>query len=113
MHTGRSTNIENCERVGISRSVVMTLLKPYLRKGHNVFVDNWYTSPTLFRMLHEKRTGSCGTVRATRKEMPIFTKKMKPGDKESQHSSEILAMRWHDKRDVIMLTTIHKDKMRD
>ncbi|CAF1256054.1 unnamed protein product [Rotaria sordida] len=35
-------------------------------KDQNLYVDNWYTSPFLFEMLHSMKTGACGTVRSNR-----------------------------------------------
>lgn len=34
--------------IGKSGNIIMTLLKPCLNKGHTLFVDNSYTSLTLF-----------------------------------------------------------------
>ena len=48
VYTGSSTEIDLDENLGKSGSIVMTLMKPYLNKGHSLFVDNWYTSPRLF-----------------------------------------------------------------
>jgi len=50
--------------LGVSGSIIMTLMQPYLDKSHNLFLDSWFTSPTLFEKLHTKSTGGCGTVRA-------------------------------------------------
>jgi len=30
----------------------MTLMVPYLKKGHNLYTDNWYTSPILCQHLY-------------------------------------------------------------
>jgi len=50
-------------KLGNSGAVVLSLLSPsYLEKGHVLFVDNWYSSPLLFRHLHKCNTGACGTV---------------------------------------------------
>ena len=66
------------KKLGHSGGIVNTLLSPlYLGKGHFLFVDNWYSSPILFRHLYKHDTGACGTVRSNRKLMPKFTKKTK------------------------------------
>ncbi|CAK9832666.1 PiggyBac transposable element-derived protein 4 [Anthophora retusa] len=44
-------NSENKE-IGKSGAIVETLMKPYLGKGHTLFVDNWYSSPALFNLLY-------------------------------------------------------------
>ncbi|XP_030641170.1 piggyBac transposable element-derived protein 4-like [Chanos chanos] len=79
VYTGSSTDILPFDGVGMSGAVVLTLLQPYLNKGHTVFMDNWYSSPALFQCLLDNQTGACGTVRPTRKGMPQFEKKKKNG----------------------------------
>lgn len=108
IYVGSGTEIDNYEELGISGSIVMTLMKPYLGKGHNLYVDNWYTSPKLFSELHENKTGGCGTVKSNRSGMPKFNNLAK-GEVEELHEGSLLAIKWHDKRDVHMLTTINKD----
>ena len=45
----------------IAHNVVMSLLKDLYNKGYHVYVDNFYTSPTLFVF------EACGTVQNDRK----------------------------------------------
>ena len=111
IYTGASTDITHFPGLGISGSVVMTLLAPHLKKGHILYIDNWYSSPTLFQHLLYRGTGACGTVRANRKGMPAFSPKMKKGEVEFQQNGSQLAVKWHDKRDVHMLTTVHSSTM--
>ncbi|KAJ8364921.1 hypothetical protein SKAU_G00137520 [Synaphobranchus kaupii] len=47
IYTGATTSIESIEGLGVSGSVVMTLLAPHLGKGHVLYVDNWYAVPAL------------------------------------------------------------------
>ncbi len=107
IYTGSTTDICHYEGLGISGSVVMTLLAPYLGKGRVLYVDNWYSSPSLFQHLLYHGTGACGTVRANRKGMPVFTGKMVKGQVECRQNRTQLVVKWHDKRDVLMLTTVH------
>lgn len=110
VYVGSDTDYEYQDHLGISGSIVMTLMEPYLGKGHNLYVDNWYTSPTLFRELHLNKTGACGTVRSNRSGFPKF-KKLKRGEIDHLHQGSLLAIKWHDKREVHMLTSINKDGM--
>ncbi|XP_069995950.1 piggyBac transposable element-derived protein 4-like [Penaeus vannamei] len=41
----------------------------FLDKGYQLFVDNWYTSPTLFHLLQSRKTNAVGTARLNRKFM--------------------------------------------
>lgn len=107
IYVGSETEIECHDELGISGSIVMTLMNSYLGKGHNLYVDNWYTSPKLFEELQSQKTGACGTVKTNRSEMPTFAK-TKPGDLQHLHRGNLLAVKWHDKREVHMLTTINR-----
>ena len=51
------TDIQHYEGLGMSGSTVMTMLAPHLGKGHTMYVDNWDSSPTLFKHLLSNRTG--------------------------------------------------------
>ena len=51
VYTGTDTEIDNHSEVAISGSVVLTLMKNYLKKNHTLFVDNWFSSPTLFERI--------------------------------------------------------------
>ncbi len=83
----------------------------YLHKGHNLFIDNCYTSPILFELLHANSTGACGTVRRNRIGMRNFMNELKRGEHDYQHTDILLPERWFDKREVTILQTIHKPKM--
>ena len=102
------TQIQFNKKLGIPGSIVVTLMQSYLHKGHNLFVDNWFTSPALFKVLHANRTGAYGTVRKNRLGMPSFTDELEKGDSGYRHTDILLAVKWFDKRDVTMLSTIHE-----
>ncbi|KAL2729156.1 piggyBac transposable element-derived protein 4-like isoform X2 [Vespula maculifrons] len=50
-----------------------------LHKNHTLYVDNWYTSPAVFILLHKNGTNACETVRKRRKGVPIIQNKLKNG----------------------------------
>ena len=110
VYTGKTTDVPSDDVLGASGAVVREMLKDLLGKGHNLYIDNWYTSPNLAAFLHQNKTGVCGTVRSHRKNMPEFSK-LKKGESQSFYANNILAMKWHDKRDVTMLTTLNEGKM--
>jgi len=96
VYTGNETASPSIvKKLGHSGAVVNTLLSPsYLDKGHVLFVDNWYSSPILFRYLFKHSTGACGMVRPNRKFMPKFTKKLKRGQTECYKKKMLLALKW-------------------
>ncbi|KAL4125856.1 hypothetical protein QTP88_010096 [Uroleucon formosanum] len=112
IYTASTTEYKKTDpSLGISGAVVNTLLKPYLNRGHKLFIDNWYSSPSLAKYLHKKKTNVTGTARKNRKGMPSLLAKLKVGQTESQHTKNMLVVKWKDRRDVFMLTTQFEDKM--
>jgi len=96
-----------------SGSVVMSLLQLYLGKGHALYVDNWYTSPALFDILHKNSTNACGTVKKRRKGMPKMNEKLQKKEAYFCSSVNMLAIKWHDKKDVFMISTMHTEEFVD
>ncbi|KAI4481910.1 hypothetical protein M0802_013850 [Mischocyttarus mexicanus] len=93
------------------RNVVFNLLKEsqLLHKGYCLFIDNWYSSSTLYRELYNIKTNVCGTVRINRKKMPPELKShvLQKGEAAIFTTKEMAAIKWKDKKVVVMLTTMH------
>ena len=91
-------------------AVVLKLLEGMENGKHNIYMDNYYSSPELFRALKNLGLGACGTARVDRIGMPsIFkNKKMEKGELKTRNlDGGILALQWMDKRAVTMLSTFH------
>ena len=98
---------KEAEGKGVGHRVVMELLSSYFGKKDWVFVDNFYSSPTLFIALLKCDTG---TVKPTRKGFPAALKSqttMEVGSYQFATSGDLVAVCWQDRRDVYMLTTAH------
>ncbi|KAG5266416.1 hypothetical protein AALO_G00231810, partial [Alosa alosa] len=99
---------------GLGYDTVMDLVTPkVLGTGYKLYVDNFYTSRTLFFDLLEKRIGACGTIRSNQ----LGPLRLKSGqlDKKSPRGcirwireGPIVFVQWKDTRDVLMCSTIHK-----
>ena len=64
IYTGSDSHVtENMEAIGKTGNIVLTLGKLHLGKGHSFYVDNYYSSPVLFNLLHTNLTNACGTVK--------------------------------------------------
>nr|XP_053642416.1 piggyBac transposable element-derived protein 4-like [Cherax quadricarinatus] len=111
VYTGKNTLDDDRRMLGISGDVVRRMMEPYLGKGHTLYTDNWYTSPMLADFLRVNNTDICGTVRRNRKHMPRFTGGSVEGEVQAFHANDIMALTWHDKRDVTLLSTIHRNEM--
>ena len=95
-------------------STVMDLLNSIklLDKGHHVYLDNYYNSPELIEKLLERKTHGCGTVRKDHWGLPKAVSKAKltkRGQTVLCGKGNLLALKWKDKRDVYILTGIHKE----
>ena len=90
----------------------MKLIEQYQRKGHCLFIDNFYTSPTLLLDLHDLGTYCTGTVQTNRK---VFPKALKPDVTHATGTfhfatckeEKLIAISWRDRRDVFALSTMH------
>jgi hypothetical protein len=89
----------------------MTLMEKYLDKGDILYSDNWYSSPKLFQSLYECSTGACSTVKKNRSGFPKFQRTLQRGEQSVQHTPNMIAIKWHDKKDVFMLSTVHNSTM--
>ena len=114
IYTGKGTTVdEEYKNLPVSTQVVMTLMKDMLDKGYCLTVDNYYTSPQLAELLIARKTDIYGTVRLTRKDMPvdIGKEKLKKGEIETYTRGKVMTMRWKDKKDVSLLSTVHNNEM--
>ena len=101
------------EGVPVSSSIVMTLMENLLDSGRIVYTDNFYTSVHLAHQLLERSTHLVGTLRSNRKLNPpdVVKAKLKKDEIVARESNTgVVILKWKDKRDVLMLSTVHTDK---
>ncbi|KAF7651626.1 hypothetical protein LDENG_00108350 [Lucifuga dentata] len=94
-------------------SVVNLIHVPLLGTGYHIYVDNFYTSATLFRHLYSMNYAACGTVREARFGYPRSKVNSLPenaerGDMRWIRDDRLLFVKWKDMRDISMCSTIHK-----
>lgn len=89
--------------------VVLRLIDPLLDKGYHVFTDNYYTCPALYEALIKRQTSCTGTVRSNRLGMPrdLAVEKLKTGEISFRRKGGLSAVKWSDKRDVMILTSAY------
>ena len=95
----------------ISYKTVVNLLDRanLLDLNYIVYMDNFYSSPTLFHDLQARKTAAVGTVGTNRKFMPTLEVKKK-GDVDFASSPlGMLALAWMDRKRVNLLSTIHRN----
>ena len=76
-------------------------MRPYLDKGHGLYMDNFYNSVDLSELLYNRKTHTIGTLRANRKDNPksITQRKLKkPGEACWMRRGPIYVSKWKDKK---------------
>lgn len=75
----------------------------YQKKGHALFLDNYYTS--IFR----EGTEMTGKIKSNRKGIPHFvtSEPLKKGETVFAKKKHLLIQRWCDKKQVFMISTRH------
>lgn len=98
-----------CGQSNVVVDVTKNLLGSLLGKGHTLYTDRYYTSPTLAIDLEKEQTAIVGTVMKNRKGMPSALKQpnLRKGEHMFRRQGNLLALCWKDKRDVYMLSTRH------
>lgn len=111
VYTGAMSEEANSLTKALGHRVVMDLKQPFLGKGHKLFVDKFYTSVPLFLELLDNGTYATGTVVANHKYLPEGLKaernQLQIGSYRFATSEKMTACIWRDRRDVLMLTTMH------
>jgi hypothetical protein len=99
--------------VGLTKRVVLELTEPFYGTGAMVFMDNYFSSPELYKELATVQLGACGTLRSNRTGTPDAIKNAKlekGGAPLFVRKGQQLFIAWHDKRPVNLLTTINNDE---
>lgn len=98
---------------GHAFEVVRRLGEKFFEKGHTIYMDNFYCSYKLAKYLLENKTYMCGTLRKNRKGNPpsVVSTKLKKGNLVWKRKGQIRVLKWHDKRDVLMISSKHKSGM--
>lgn len=110
IYTGKS---DVSSQHGLAYDVVMSLMKPeYLGSGFHIYMDSFYSSPKLFRALHEKTFAACGAYKRDCKDFPqtgenALTKKSERGSIRWIRDGPIVYVKWMDKKEVSVCSTIH------
>ena len=101
---------------GLGYDVVFSLMTDYLDQGYSLYVDNFYSSPTLATDLFDHKTHITGTLEKKRKSVPDKVKEMYDiiNDKDSHRGDGfyvrdgcIVYSAWKDTKGIVVLSTKH------
>lgn len=107
------TGTEKSSEKGVGKRVVMDLMYPYQGKHHLLYVDNFYTSPSLLVDLLGKGIHCTGIIRSNRKGFPqglvplASTAKIDSYRFATATKQQLTAVWWKDRRDVFVMSTLH------
>ncbi|KAK9680994.1 DDE Tnp 1-like zinc-ribbon [Popillia japonica] len=110
IYTGKGTLItDKYNDMPMTAQIVLTLAEDLLDMGYCITTDNYYTSPQLADCLVSRQTDTYGTLRSTRKDLPpgLGTKKTAKGDCLAYQRGKVMVLKWHDKKYVHLLSTVH------
>lgn len=98
---------------GTTVETVMRLMTNYLDQGHTLFMDRYYNSLPLTEQLLTHDTQVVGTIQTNRRGLPepISKQKLKKDEVIAFRKGRIMALKWRDKREVTMISTLHDTSM--
>ena len=102
VYTGHDANANT--GIPLSTRVVRQLVEGYVDLNHQLYVDNFYTSPALFNWLLERMIYACGTVRKGRVGFPktiYFPRgRHERGTASYLSRGDLLSQSWFDSKEV-------------
>lgn len=112
VYSGTTCALDGLDKPG---TTVIKLCSPLLNEGRLIIADNYYTSLGLAKYLKDHNTDLCGTLRKNKTGLPkeVLEKKLRRGEVIArQLDSYATVLKWHDKRDVLMISTCHDNEMK-
>ncbi|KAJ8953488.1 hypothetical protein NQ318_023609 [Aromia moschata] len=110
---GRSHN--EPEAGSKTEALVLRILRPYLNKGHHIYMDNFYNSVPLSSKLLTYKTHTIGTLRANRRGNPgvVIKIKLRKGEHiwRKKQNISVYVSKWKDKRDIYAITTGYQPRI--
>lgn len=111
VHAGRDEG-EKDTGLGYITPLVLDLLKGLENKGHTVFMDNYYNSPLLARLLKSRGFDCVGTLRLNRQNVPKELRTIKKQSLGEANcfgvtSGDVDILVWKDRNLVSLISTYH------
>ncbi|XP_064643589.1 piggyBac transposable element-derived protein 4-like [Lineus longissimus] len=102
------------EDLPMGSKVILTLGRQFFNKGYYINMENFFSSPGLYDELCARSTDAVGTIRPNHKGLPkdFLKQKLRKGEIKAAYSEKLMLLKWRDKKDVHMLSTIHDARTR-
>ncbi|XP_013420996.1 piggyBac transposable element-derived protein 4-like [Lingula anatina] len=114
LYTGKSNT--PVSQHGATYDLVMDMMRGYFGQGYILYMDNYYSSPKLYKDLFSLGCGATGTLRANRKGVPqkILNTKVSKGEQFTMNNGTLLITvpnTGHDRKVVHLISTIEQAEM--
>ena len=96
---------------GVAYAIVFKLLEPCLRKAYTVYMDNYYSSPLLFKDVFAAGTTATGTLRTNRKNFKQKFGDVPRGTVSFVYKGNLTVVKWSDNRDVHANSTLYSNEI--
>ncbi|KAL1276603.1 hypothetical protein QQF64_036226 [Cirrhinus molitorella] len=108
MYTGQNADAD----LGATHLIVRQLMAQNTGKGHEVYMDSYYTSPAIANDSASNDTGMCGTVNCKRSGMPKCLRQTElplsnGDDPVFMRHDKLLACAWHDTKCLTILSSLY------
>ncbi|XP_056392685.1 piggyBac transposable element-derived protein 4-like [Hyla sarda] len=115
VYEGKDISIQPPECPSVLKTsgrIVWDLIHPLLDRGYHVYIDNFYNSVPLLKSLAARSTAACGTIRKNQKDLPktFISTPVPRGQSRAVCTDTLMLLKYKDKRDVLVLTTLHGDQ---
>ena len=101
----------------VATKIVMQLMEGIFDCGYTLYIDNWYSSFELSKVLLSRSTDTIGTLRKDRKDLPhdFKQKKLTKGERVVyyEEGTGVMITKWLDKKDVCTMSTPVNDGVID
>jgi len=99
---------KNTKTESLSEKVVIELLEPYKNKDKTVYMDSFYSNPSLFHQLSRNGFDAIGMVMINRKLLSdeIKKRKVQKGEHIFSENKDVMILQWNDKKAVNLLSTV-------
>ncbi|XP_050675463.1 piggyBac transposable element-derived protein 4-like [Leptidea sinapis] len=112
VHAGGESETNQELISGSIPNLVLRLLRGLEHRGHTVWMDSYYNSPVLARVLKTLGFDCVGTLRTNRQFVPDLIRNLKSSDMRKGQvcgctSGDVNLMVWRDQNHVAMISTYH------
>ena len=112
VYTGKGIESRRANDIVLCTKVVLELMEKFDGSGLHLYIDNYYTGPTLYQHLYKHGINACGTSSSSRRGFPVLEPtELNRGKFQLSSNSPLLATSWVDKRTINFCSTIHMGEL--